>query len=1293
MRGKLIAYGASLACVAIALAVRLLLAPVLHHQVPFLSVFLAISVVAYRYGIGPAIAATLVGAVGIATLILDPPFSFATAGTRQIVGAVVYFVVSASLIFTLNLLAQAQRRIQAEHRQLQQEIAARERAEEIEAISSTRLRIAAEAVNGIIYECDLRSQTVERTRGLFEVLGYQPTDVPATAKWWLEQIHADDHKLYEDHLKKVSANENNLFVEYRVAHKDGRWLDVEDRAVVLREANRQATKTIGCIVNITERKHAERALRENESILRNIYESSPLLMGVVELVDNDSDILHIYDSPAVDRFFGNAIGSTVNTRASANGSPPAVIAKWVENYRRSERTRQPVRFEYEHPTPEGSLWLSCVVTCIGEQAASEQGAGRVRFSYIAGDVTERKRSEEVLQAERSRLALGVQVAGLALAEIDYTTGLAHLSAEAAQLFGLGQTATVIRREELLETFHPDDRESIAQRVHEVTQPNGQGWFAVVHRVQWPTGEVRWLRVRKQVFFKGEGADRHPVRATVAALDVTAERNAADAIVASEQFVRGVLNSLPEHVVVLDTNGIVRAVNEPWERFSDSNGGLRQAVCQGADYLNVCRIAADQGDEYASSAFEGLKSVLDGRRLSFTLEYPCHFHEREQWYLMHAQRTQFGPPGVILSHIEITDRVLAENRLRESQDRLFQALDAAYMICFEWDIRKDEVRRSFSISSALPETDGTHPWTFAQVVSAIHPEDQTAFRENVEAAMKSPSGEYTSEYRLLDSNGSVKWYFERGRVEFDAEHRPLRLTGLSQDISARKFAEEALKESESRFRVALRDSGILVYTTDADLRYTWIHNQHAQFPTSSVLGHRDDEIMPADQAEPLLALKRRVVETGAGERAISTINVDGEEHIYNVAVEPLRDSKGQVVGVTAAAMEITAMKKAEQRIHTLLEELRYADRRKDEFLATLAHELRNPLAPIRNSLELMKHAAGDPALLAQVQTTMSRQVGHMVRLIDDLLDVSRITSNKLELKRERVNLATIMQHAVEACRPNCERADHELLLEFPSSPVYLQADPVRLTQVFVNLLTNSCKYMQDHGKIWFSAQRSDGEVIVKVKDAGMGIPPEMLPKIFDLFTQVDQSLERTVGGLGIGLSLVKRLVEMHDGSVTAHSDGHGSGCEITVRLPVLPESVGPDSVRPETQSRSQVTARRILVVDDNRDAGKSLGLLLKIAGHQVDFAFDGLEAIEKAEEIRPELILLDIGLPKMNGFDACREMRSRPWGKDIVMVALTGWGQAEDRRRSQAAGFDRHLVKPIEYTELTKILADMTSARE
>jgi signal transduction histidine kinase/ActR/RegA family two-component response regulator len=381
---------------------------------------------------------------------------------------------------------------------------------------------------------------------------------------------------------------------------------------------------------------------------------------------------------------------------------------------------------------------------------------------------------------------------------------------------------------------------------------------------------------------------------------------------------------------------------------------------------------------------------------------------------------------------------------------------------------------------------------------------------------------------------------------------------------------------------------------------------------------------------------------------------------------------------------------EQRVEERSAALREADRRKDEFLATLAHELRNPLAPVMNSLELMKGAGGDVELMEQSRATVERQIGQMVRLIDDLLDVNRITRNKLELKLERVELASIVSHAVDSCRPLYERAGHLLDVASPPEPIYLNADPVRLAQVVVNLLTNSCKYTEPGGRVWLSAVRQGSEVALTVRDTGVGIPQEMLTKVFDLFTQVDRSLERTAGGLGIGLSLVKRLVEMHGGAVTAHSEGQDQGSEFVVRLPILIERVEPEPSSDSSSGRPLPTStRKILVVDDNRDSAHTLALLLKRTGNQTRTAHDGAEAVEAAAEYGPDVILLDIGLPKMNGYEACRAIRELPGGKEIAIVALTGWGQEEDRRKSDEAGFDGHLVKPVALADLMKLLASLT----
>ena len=412
--------------------------------------------------------------------------------------------------------------------------------------------------------------------------------------------------------------------------------------------------------------------------------------------------------------------------------------------------------------------------------------------------------------------------------------------------------------------------------------------------------------------------------------------------------------------------------------------------------------------------------------------------------------------------------------------------------------------------------------------------------------------------------------------------------------------------------------------------------------------------------------------------------DGRLIDVSLTVSPMRDARGRIIGASKVARDVTERKRVE-------EALRDADRRKDEFLALLAHELRNPLAPLRNGLEIMRLASDDPVAVAESRAIMDRQLSHMVRLIDDLLDISRISRNKMELRRRRVLLADVISAAIETTRPTIEEAGHELTVSLPAEPIHLDADLTRLAQVFGNLLNNSSKYSRKGGHIWITAVREGDKVLVAVRDAGIGIPAAALPDIFDLFSQVDRSIERATGGLGIGLALVKGLVEMHGGTVEAASPGPDRGSTFTIRLPIQrakPESPPKPPVEPSTDSAEP--KRRILVVDDNRDSAMSMAKMLELLGNEVLWAHDGVEAVALAEQFRPQAILMDIGMPKLNGYDATRRIREQSWGRDAVIIALTGWGQEVDRARSQEAGCDGHLVKPVELDDLERLLAKLES---
>lgn len=371
---------------------------------------------------------------------------------------------------------------------------------------------------------------------------------------------------------------------------------------------------------------------------------------------------------------------------------------------------------------------------------------------------------------------------------------------------------------------------------------------------------------------------------------------------------------------------------------------------------------------------------------------------------------------------------------------------------------------------------------------------------------------------------------------------------------------------------------------------------------------------------------------------------------------------------------------------LMQRIQDADHRKDEFLAMLAHELRNPLAPIRNSLEVMKRAS-DADLRQQAQDTIERQVKLMIHLIDDLMDVSRITQGKIELRKEHIQVKDILTHAIETSQPLLKQRNHTLTAHIPDTPIWLKVDAGRTVQIFSNLLNNAAKYTDDGGTIEVHVGTSDGQVTITVSDNGIGIPPAMLSRIFDLFSQVDSTLERTQGGLGIGLTLVKSLVEMHGGTITAHSNTEEKGSRFVVTLPTVEQ--GQEENLPEDGANQENARRlRVLVVDDNEASAKTIGWMIELGGHEIRLAHDGHQAIESAHAYAPDVVLLDIGLPGMNGYDVCKKMREDPKLTHTVFIAQTGWGQQEHRKRSREAGFSHHLVKPIDLKTLQQLLVTL-----
>lgn len=496
-----------------------------------------------------------------------------------------------------------------------------------------------------------------------------------------------------------------------------------------------------------------------------------------------------------------------------------------------------------------------------------------------------------------------------------------------------------------------------------------------------------------------------------------------------------------------------------------------------------------------------------------------------------------------------------------------------------------------------------------------------------------------------------------------------------------------------FRRLLANLPAAAYTCDSDGLISYFNSHAASlWGRKPRLNHPEDRYCGSFQlftaeGQPIahdkcwmaLALKNDCEYNG---QEILIERADGTRCTALANASPIHDADGRVTGAVTVLVDISDRKRMELA-------LREADRRKSDFLAMLAHELRSPLAPIRNGLKIVRLAGHDAQAVDDARNMVERQAERMVRLIDDLFDLSRINSGKVELRKQRLEIADAVQDAVELCQPVIEEAGHELILDLPREAVPVDGDRDRLAQVFANLLNNSAKFTPPPGKINLAVERQGSEVLVTVKDNGIGIPPNMLSRIFDMFMQVDHSLDESQEGLGIGLNLVRGLVERHGGRVEVHSDGPGKGAELIVRLPVAMASMCEPQLDDYASEHAQCSSHyRILVVDDNRDSALSMAMLLKIMGHSTRAAHDGLEAIEVAESFRPQIVLLDIGLPKLNGYEVCRRIRELPWGQNIVFIAQTGRGQDDDILRSKEAGFTFHMVKPFDPTALEKLLADL-----
>jgi len=1025
--------------------------------------------------------------------------------------------------------------------------------------------------------------------------------------------------------------------------------------------------------DITDRRKAEEALRKWE----HIFDHAGWAVATAHPETNTLELVN----PAFARMHGYSI-QELTSRPLADLFAPESRADLAEHVRRSHEQGDYV-YESIHVRKDGTKFpLRTHVTAFKDET------GRVVYRAATfQDLTEYKQAAEAARKSDERFARFMRhLPGLAwIKDVEGRYVYANAATEAA--FGkkrnelYGRTDQELFAPETAAQFVQNDRKALAS----------EAGVQTIETLAHTDGIVHHSIVSK---FPIPGNDGEGVMVGGVAFDITEGKHAEEALRRSENDLRDFLENASVGMHWVGPDGAVLWANRA---ELEMLGYMRE------EYVGR-HIAEFHVDQAVISDI--LARLTVGKAI---VEQPARLRSKDgsvRHVLINSnalfENNQFQHSRCFT--LDITARKQAEDKLRESEERFAQ-----FMRCspgFAWI--KDSTGRYVFVNDSVSTALGVD-FVGRTDQDLFPPETASQFVENDQRALTSESGIQTIE-TFPRADGTIHHAIVSKFPIPGPDGQGAMVGGAGFDITEQKRAEDELRESEARFRLLANTVPALIWVNGLE-GCEFVNQEYLHF-----VGRTMQEIQgmnwttaihPDDAAVYLAAYLQAFKKTVPFEAQFRFRRADGEYRWMKSAGLPRFGVEGTFLGYVGCSLDITDIKQFE-------ESLAETDRRKNEFLAMLAHELRNPLAPIRNAVEILRLAEGDGEAIQSASEIIERQIGQMIRLVDDLLDVSRISRGKIELRRERVDLASVVNHAIETALPLLENKGLNFTKTLPPEPVFLNADPVRLAQVMGNLLNNARKFTDRGGAIDLTVSVEDEQpdllgrrappettaphsrlaspqAVIRVRDTGIGIAADQLPHLFDMFFQVDTSLERRHSGLGIGLTLAKTLVEMHDGTVEVHSDGIGRGSEFVVRVPVI----GSDKGRATQKDQSGGEAidsptpikpkRRILVVDDNRDSAESLTVMLELTGSNTRTAYDGLEALDAASAFQPEVILLDIGLPELNGYEVARKIREQPWGEKMVLIALTGWGQDEDRRRSKEAGFDHHVTKPVDPDALMKLL--------
>lgn len=1126
-----------------------------------------------------------------------------------------------------------------------------------------RLEIASRVGKLGIWDWDLSSDSIIWTDAVYPIHGVDQGSFTPDIAGYTRLVHPDDRERVGAAIREALEGGAPYDIEFRTLATDGKVHWVYTNAVVVREGDRPV-RMIGATMSITERKRAEEALSASEERFRLLADNMDQLAWMADPTGQT-----MWFNRQWEAFSGIPVDQ-IRERAKDEMHHPDHYDRVTGSLRAAAERGEAWEDTFPLKSKDGQWhWFLSRVMPVKDTEGRVQ-----RWFGTSTDITGlREAQERIVESEERFRLLGDSMAQLAW--IGDENGKAiWFNKQWVEFTGVDLLDRPV--EERGRIIHHPDHIDRVRSSHDRGVKTGRTWEETFP-MRRKDGQYRWFLSRSVPVRDAEGritrwfgtnTDITEARAAQEQLREREERltmaaDAANLGIFEMDLDDGTMLWENERMYAifgrtkeqgpLDRRGLFGDVLHPDDRASTTEV-LECAIASERDLRCKCRVLNEALGEH--------RTVEVAARVE-------HDEEGRAWRLV----------GVIA---DISDRertVQAAGRLAaivENSDDAVMGMDLEGNIT-DWNLGAE---RMYGYGAG--EIIGQH-------VGILLPPD----REDEEPAIiaRIRRGEYVQHYE------TVRKRKDGTLIEVSLSISPIRddqraITGISKiarDVTEERAMAREIERATEQLRLVADHMPVAVTRCSKDLRYVWVSKGYLDWiglEQSAVDGKPIRDVLGPKAFETIRPYLQRVM---AGERVEYEARLEPTSRPpcwINATYVPVRDPETGQDGWIAVITDITRRKELEAALQD-------ADRHKDHFLATLAHELRGPLAPLKNGLSLLEMAAGDKEMIESTRGMMERQMDHLVRLVDDLMDLNRISRGKIQLKREKTALAEVLATATEANRPAMEQAGHTLDLRLETDEVVVDGDPARLTQVFVNLLHNATKYTPSGGRIVLRLERDTraNKAVITVTDNGIGIEPEALSHVFEMFAQTDKAQKiQAGGGLGIGLNIVQRLVQMHGGSVSAQSEGDGKGSTFTVRLPIDTASPLPGGDKPSGKTGASPTEgkRRILVVDDNDDASLTMSMILKKLGNEVRTAGDGAQALQTGEAFRPDIVFMDIGMPQMDGYEACRRMRTTDWGKDITIIALSGWGQEEDRRLSMEAGFDRHVVKPIDGSTLRGILKEL-----